>query len=139
VSYSTIIPALATRLETVDGIRAVLPYEPKTVSNPPVLYFLLDSVVREQTAQLTIMRYRILCRLCIRWQDNERAEQEIFPFVNSIPAAIDTDPQLGGALNKGMSHVTEIRAGWIPISGVTFRILDFYVEAVQKATVRSGI
>jgi hypothetical protein len=139
VSYTTIIAALNTQLAAVSGIKSALTYEPKAVSDPPLVYSLLDSVRREQAGQLTVMRYRVLSRLCIRWQDNERAEQEIFPFVNSLPAAIDADPKLGGVIPSGMAYVTDIQAGFIPINGVQYRILDMYTEVVEKAPVRSGI
>lgn len=139
MSYDAVLAGLHARYATVDGIKAILDYEPRAISNPPVLYSLLDTVTREQTAQLTIMRYRILSRLCVRWQDNEQAERELRPFVNSLPAAVDADPQFAGALARGMARVTDIQAVFVPINGVLYRCLDVYCEAVEKATVRSGI
>ena len=139
MSYATVIAGLHTRYATVGGIKAVLDYEPKTISNPPVLYSLLDSVTRTQEGQVTVMRYRILSRLCIRWQDNERAEEELQPFVNALPSAVDLDPKLGGAIPSGIARVTDIQAVFVTINGVFYRCLDTYCEVVEKAPWRTGI
>lgn len=139
MSYEAIIAGLNVRYATVSGIKSVLDYEPKAISNPPVIYTLLDTVTRSQAGQLTIMEYRILSRLCIRWQDNDYAERELRPFVNALPASIDADPKLGGAIPLGMAAVADIQAVFVTINGVLLRCLDMYVRVVEKAPVGSGI
>jgi hypothetical protein len=139
VSYDAIVAGLGVRYATISGIKAILDYEPKTVSNPPIIYTLLDTVTRSQAGQVTVMDYRILSRLCIRWQDNEYAERELRPYVNALPASIDADPKLGGAIPSGMAAVTDIQAVFVTINGVLLRCLDMYVRVVEKAPYGSGI
>jgi hypothetical protein len=142
VSYQAAIAGLKDAVETVDGLNLVLDYEPPSLTRLPAVYRLLDSFNRTQAGQVTVMRYRVLCRLCVRWQDNEKAEWELIPFVNSIPAAIDADPQLGGAITRGYASVAEdanANAGFVRIGGTMYRSLDVYVDIVDKDAYQSGI
>jgi hypothetical protein len=139
VSYQTVISALHDVFEEVEGIEAVLPYEPTSIQAYPTLYSLLDKVERSSQGQLVIMRYRILHRLCFRWVDNETAEAHLIPFVNSIPAAVDQDPMLGGALPLGIARISEIQAVFVEIGGTLHRALDFYSDVLEKAPAGSGV
>ena len=132
MSYQAILTGLQTQLKTVVGIRAVLDYVPTSVQTAPLIYSVLDSAEIVRSGQVRAVRYRILHRLCVRWQDNERAEQEIIPFVNSIPDAVADDPQLGGRLTRGYAWIVEIEAAWVTISGVEYRAVDFYSEVIEK-------
>lgn len=142
MSYVDAIAGLKGAVETVDGLNLVLDYEPTSFQRLPAVYLLLDSFSRSQAGQVTVMRYRVLCRLCVRWQDNEKAEWELIPFVNSIPAAIDQDPTLGGAITRGFASVAEDAnaiAGFVRIGGTMYRSLDVYVDIVDKGAYQSGI
>lgn len=127
MSYGAIIAGLHERFEMVPGIRATLSEEPTTVQTSPLIYSLLDNMRREYGGgNMVTVRYRILHRLCIRWSDSRGAERELADFVNAIPAAIDADPQLGGALPNGQAMIEEGEAGWVTLGGTTYRSLDFY-------------
>jgi len=110
----------------------ILDYAPTAVHDTPLVYSLLDNVQRRTSAQIVTKQYRILHRLVVRWQDNEQAEQEIIPFVDSVPEAVADDPQLGGRLTSGYAEIKECDAGWVTIAGVEYRMLDFYATVVEK-------
>ena len=142
MSYSAAIAGLKNALDDVSGLANVLDYEPPSFHVLPAVYLLLDSFQRTNAGQVTVMRYRVLCRLCVLWQDNARAELELVPFVNSIPAAIDADPTLGGALTRGFARVAEDAnaiAGFVRIGGTMYRSLDVYVDITDKGAYQSGI
>lgn len=142
MSYSAAIAGLKSAIETVDGLQLVLDYEPTSIQRLPAVYLLLDSFRRSTAGQVTAMHYRVLTRLCVRWQDNEKAEQELIPFVNSIPAAIDADPTLGGAVTRGFSQVdpdAPALGGFVRIGGVMYRSLDIFVDITDKGAYQSGI
>lgn len=142
MSYEAANDGLTAALQTVAGLKEVLDYEPSSIQRVPMVYHLLDSFQRTQAGQVTVMRYRKLVRLCVLWQDNEKAEWELIPFVNSIPAAIDADPQLGGAITRGVAQVAQDApaiAGFVRIGGTMYRSLDVFVDIVDKAAYQSGI
>jgi hypothetical protein len=132
MSYQAILTGLQTQLKTVVGIRAVLDYVPTSVQTAPLIYSVLDSAEIVRSGQVRAVRYRILHRLCVRWQDNERAEWEIIPLVDAIPAAIEADPHLGGVLTAGYAEINEIEAAWVTIGGIEYRVLDFYSTVIEK-------
>lgn len=139
MSYTTVKAGLHTRLQTVSGLVVKLKYEPNTIQDAPAIYSILEGFTRSQASQITTMRYRTLHRLWVKWQDNEAAEIELDSFVNAIPAAFDADPQLGGAIEQGITVVTDGKAEWREIGGILYRTLDFFTEAVEKAAFGSGI
>lgn len=132
MSYETIVEAMNALFETLDveGL-TVLDYEPTTIE-PPTLYTLFDSVEYLDQGQVKGTRYRILHRLCLRWQDNEMAEQELKPYINGVRDVIKADPHLGGALNSGLARIAEAIGGWTRIADTTYRIVDFYSSVFEK-------
>jgi hypothetical protein len=139
ITYEAVVEGLHERFATVKGIMAILDYEPKAIQTTPTLYSLLDRFDRSQEGQLTVMKYRVLNRLCIQWQDNEQAERQLAKFVNPLPASIDKDPKLGGRVSRGMAWVTEAPTGFFSIGDTTYRVLDMYVEVLTKGAFKSGI
>ena len=132
MSYATVLAGLHERLATVDGPVDVLDYAPTAIHDTPLIWSLLDNLEIRRNGQVKTKRYRILHRLVVRWQDNEQAEQEIIPYVDSIPAAVEADPHLGGRLTSGYAEITECQAGWITVAGVEYRNLDFYATVIEK-------
>ena len=127
MSYSATVAGLKERLQTVNGLVQVLDYEPSAFHAVPAVYLFLDSF--RQVGELPVYIYRVVARLCIAWQENERAEHELIPFVNSIPAAIHADPYLGGRLTNGRANVdpdAPAIAGFVRIGGTMYRSLDVY-------------
>jgi hypothetical protein len=138
-TYTDVVDGMHERLLTVPGIVACLDYEPLAVDQPPIVYSLLDAFERSQAGQVTTMRYRILHRLVIAWQDNEQAERQLATFVNAIPAAVDTDAQLGGRIPSGLARIADAQAAWVKLGDTTYRCLDCYSQVVVKAPYKSGI
>lgn len=132
MSYATVLAGLNARLATVAGLNAVLDYVPTSVHEPPILYSRLERVTITRSGQVRATTYRILHRVVIRWQDNEQAEVEASPFVNSVPLAVEADPHLGGGLVSGYAEISECESGFAEIGEVTYRVLDFYSTVVEK-------
>jgi hypothetical protein len=130
MSYSAVVAGMNVRFATISGL-TVLDYEPTTIE-PPTIYTLLDSVTYDHRGQLKQTTYRMLHRLCLRWQDNERAEEELMPYVDSIPAAVKADPHLAGTLNMGLASIVEAQAVFVRIGNTTYRCLDFYSSVLVK-------
>lgn len=117
----------------------LLDYEPDVVHAPHLLYTLLADFKRDTAGQVTTMRYRLLHRLVIQWQDNQEAERVLRSFVHPIPAAFDADPLLGNLITKGLARISDGASGFVVISNTKFRCLDFFSDIPTKATYRSGI
>jgi hypothetical protein len=141
MSYTTVVAGLVERLVTVSGLNAnrVLDYEPTSIQDTPTVYMILDDATRTQNGQVTAFTYRVRARLCIKWQDNEFAEEEMATYVNSIPASIDADPQLGHRITGGMAQVVELLGEYISIGGTLYRVMNFFIEVKEKAGWQSGI
>lgn len=132
MSYRDVLDGLNERFETVATIEMVLDYEPTSVGVTPLMYSLLDTVAYSEQGQVHVTRYRILHRLCLLWQENEYAEQDLVPFVNSVPSAVEADPQLGGRIGRGIATIGEAIATFVTIGGTVYRCLDFYSDVVVK-------
>lgn len=149
MSHTAIMAGLVERFE--DGVAGlaqydaagalvnILDYEPTALHTTPTLYMILDSAERTQHGQVTAMRERIRARLCIKWQDNEFAEEELMAFINSIPAAIDADPQLGGRIPRGVAEVDELLGEYVSIGGVLYRVMNYFIDVVDKGDFGGGI
>jgi len=132
VSYATVLEGLHERLATVTSLVAILDYVPTAIHDTPMIYSLLDRVEYRRSGQVKTTVYRVIHRLLVRWQDNEGAEEEIIPFVNSIPDAVEADPQLGGRLTDGYGEITEGNAGFVTVAGVEYRSVDFIATVIEK-------
>ncbi|MFZ1484022.1 MAG: hypothetical protein WAS36_03340 [Candidatus Saccharimonadales bacterium] len=132
MSYSAILAGLNERFATVPTIARVLDYEPTSIQAFPTLYSLLDRVEYLPAGQVRATRYRVLHRLCLRWQDNERAEEQLVPYVDSLAAAIRADPRLGGRITSGLATVVEAQGTFVVIGGALLRCLDLYTETLVK-------
>lgn len=148
VSVSDVIDGLHERFLTVDGFAKyndagalvnMVRYEPRAIAVFPFLYTLLDKFERSQAGQITTMRYRILHRVVLQWQDNDQSEQQMLAWVHPFCAAIDADPTLGGRVALGMATMAEASTGFASISGTKYRVIDFFSSTLTKAAVRSGI
>jgi hypothetical protein len=132
VSYATVLAGLTERLETLTGLKVVLEYVPKTILTTPLAYSVLESVDIRQSGQVTTREYRIQHRIVFAWVDNEGAELELIPYVDSVEAAVRADPHLGGRINSGYAEIAEINGGWATIGNIDYRVLDCYSHVVVK-------
>ncbi len=132
MSYETVLEGLQERLGTVEGLAAVLDYVPTGIHTTPLVYTLFESLSIRQSGQVRTNEYRILLRVVLLWQDNEQAEAELSPFVESIPAAVRADPHLGGRLTSGYAEINELEGGWVTIGNVEYRVLDCHAHVIEK-------
>lgn len=140
MSYATVRTELLEVLKTLQpGIAAVLAYEPTQLQTFPTLYTLFNDAERSADGPVTAMRYHIIARLCFQWVDNERAELELDPYVNAVPAVVDAHAGLNGALNSGIAKVTTAQGVFVNIGGTVYRAIDFTVDILEKAPRNSGI
>lgn len=138
-SYDDVVAGMHERFLTVPGINACFDYEPRTIDQPLIIISLLDSFERNQTGQVTSMRYRILHRLVVAWIDVEESERQLASFVNTIAAAVDADAQLGGRIQSGLARIADAKAVWVRYGDTTYRCLDCYSDVLTKGPYKSGI
>jgi hypothetical protein len=136
MSYSEVVAGLKARYATLSAIKVRLDGEPTAVQDSPLIYTVLDSFKRAYKGTVVEMRYRLMSRLCIRWQYPEQSEATLISLVNAIPLAIDADWRLSGAA-RGASVQTG-DAGWVSIGGIEYRTLDFYIEVLEVGALESG-
>lgn len=140
MSYVTVVAGVMERLQTIATLKVSLDYEPTSIQETPAAYVLYGGTRGRNTAgQVTVMPYEVRIRLLNKWQSNKECEAQMMPFVNSIPAAIDEDAQLGGRITSGIAAVTDVEQGYIILGGVEYRRYDFLVHVVDKGPYRSGI
>jgi hypothetical protein len=143
--YEETKAALVTRLGTAvdvndpDALQVVLDYEPQALHVVPAAYVVLDHYERTMRSQVVSMKYWDRVRVCVAWEDNEQAEHQLVPFVNGVPALIDQDPYLLGAVESGFAYVESALAGYYSIGGTVYRTLDVMVVTKDKAGWKSGI
>lgn len=136
MSYTAVLRGLAEVLEGVPGVALVLDYEPTAINTTPTGYLLFDKGSARIQGGVLISAYRVLFRLCIAWQENEFAEQQVQPFVDSVVTAIASNIQLNGAIANGTAMIDDtedaIQGVFVTIGGVAYRALDFYIKATVK-------
>ncbi len=132
MSYATVLAGLTERLQTLPGLKAVLEYVPTSIQTTPIAYSLTGSGSFRQSGQVLTSEYRIVHRIVFAWQDNEGAELEVIPYVDSVPAAVRADPHLGGRIVSGYAEIDEYTGGWVTIGGIEYRVLDFSARVVVK-------
>lgn len=133
-SYLDVREAQHRHLRAVPGVRAVLTYEPRAVQVWPLIYTLLNEVPNGVTGQVEDRHYGMIHRLCVPWQDNERAEDVISalvdPIIDCLRRAAWT--RLDGLIPSGTLRIGTIRAGFLPIAGVIYRVVDYPTTALVK-------
>jgi len=139
VSYVTAAAGLRTALvglRTAGGLRAVLKGQPGTGHALPLAFLEADNGIRSIAGQLTVNTYRIRVSVLVAFQDNVLAEDALEPWINDLPAAIDADATLGGAVN--IAQVVDWTADYFDIGEVKTRRAFFTVEIKDKSAYRGG-
>lgn len=144
MSALTVYQGLEVVFKGVAGLRNVILGEPSAAHDLPCLYTAFADFDRPlrglpPAENLTAMTYHFTHRLMIRWQERPEAEEELLSFINSIPAALDADATLGGRLTRGNARISEGVSGFLALGGVTYRILDFTSEVLEKAPRSAGL
>ena len=143
MSYITAIAGVLERLTTVAGLAYVINGEPTSVQQAPMAYTLFDSAAPIKSNQVQGARYRVQIRACVLFQDNQAAEDQLAPFVDSIPAAFAASgvdggghsyATLGGRIN--VATIAEIRSGetggYHIIAGTLHRTVTFVLDITDK-------
>lgn len=134
-----ILLGLHARFQTLEGIKGIFDYEPAAIEATPIIYSLLDESHRTQQQALTTRRYRFMHRLVVQWVDNPTAEQTILEYTDRIPAAVEVDPQLDGAITSGIAAIVDQITGFVVINKVIYRVLDSYSDVTVKGRFQSGL
>lgn len=145
--YPDVVTGLLARYRSVPNLAQydpagtllnILPYEPAAAQASPLLYFVLKDFERLQNGQIVTMRYHVVARLAIIWQGNEQAEVQMAPFVNSIPFAIDADPQLDAAATIELARVEKARTSYSRIGAPLYRVLEFEHTVTEFGQYQTG-
>lgn len=115
------------------GTIQVISHPPDSVTGPATVAVTADGWNnRRAVGGLTVIPLRFRCRLYIPWQHSETAEARKDELMLLIPAAIDADPQLAGAVTSGMAEVPDANSGFSEVSGTKFRAFDCFVVVTYK-------
>lgn len=144
MSALTVYLGLEERFKTVADLRNIILGEPTAAHDLPCLYTAFEGFDRvlgglPPADNLTGMTYRFVHRLLIRWQDRSEAEEELLHFINSIPAAVDAEPTLGGRITRGNARISEGLAGFQMVGDTKYRAIDFFSTVLEKAPRSAGL
>lgn len=141
MSYVTAIAALRTRLATVSGIKVVVNGLPSSAHNLPLIFLEADNGTHRVEHQVAVNVYRVTATVCVNWQGNHLAEDELAPYINSVPVALETDPTLGGVVNG--ANAMEWRAsgpdGYPVIADVKCRAVVWTIQVVDKPAAATAV
>ena len=132
MSYGTVLAGLTERFKTVEGIVNVLDYVPTAIHDTPTLFSMPDEGAIRRSGQVRTREYKSSHYLCFRWQDSEQATQELVPFIDSVPDAVDADPHLGGRLKSGYAEINDWEITWVTVGGVDYIAIRFYSTVIEK-------
>lgn len=132
MSYNDVLAGLHERLATVPGIAVVLDHTPTSIQAVPTLFSVPDTCEVHRSGQTVAREYRTNHYLVFRWQDPAQANREMLPYLDSVPAAIDADPHLGGRLARGYASIDEWEIMWLDIANVTYLAVRFQSTAIER-------
>lgn len=128
------------RVMSPEPLATIIGYEPSSVQAAPLIYSLLDGFERQydENGEVVSITYRTVHRLCLPWAGvAEETEAKLDVYANTIPAAFEDDPHLGGAI-QGQCHCVSGDADWEEIGKTEYRILDFISEATDMVPYGGG-
>ena len=138
MSALTVYTALEAKFQAIPGLKAVMLGEPTAIQTAPALYTALESwgsILPGEPQFRSVQngtRYTFTHRLIVKWQDNDAAERELLSLVDAIPAAINSDPHLSGALSAGGAKILTGEAGFVTIAKTLYRIVDYTSTVLEK-------
>jgi hypothetical protein len=133
MGFTEVRDGLCAVVEGVSGIPVVLKYEPSSVQVHKATWVLLDSYQRKQFGQVTTMTYRFMVRVATPIQDAQSAEDELIAVALSVADAVDANPQFGSAILRGLASSPDGQTGWIVAGGTKCRVVDVFVEVLDKS------
>ncbi len=132
MSYAEVLTGLRECLATVPGIVAVLDHTPTSVQATPILFSVPDTCEVHRSGQTVTKEYRTNHYLVFRWQNPMQAAHEMLPFLDSVPAAVEADPHLGGHLPNGYAEIAEWEVMWLEIANVAYLAVRFQSIAIER-------
>src|ERR671927_1278666 len=102
-NYPAIIAALVKQLQSVKSLKAVLDYEPASLSGAPLLYVVLDRGRLGDTLMNGAMEfhYDVRLRCVLPYTNNHKVEQQVAAILPQIVAALGASVTLNGAIQGG--------------------------------------
>jgi hypothetical protein len=124
---------LIERLQTITGLR-VLSAEPLTLHNAPAAIVSLSGGTLNSAGQVKSRTWRFAVRVCVAFQDNVIAEDQLVPYADSVTDAVLDDLTLGGRANvvPSIEIGSEGPDGYYQIGEVTFRSVVFRFDVRDK-------
>jgi hypothetical protein len=126
--YLVALNALHAVLQEVTGIQYAMIGEPTSIQAPALIWSMLAGSDTESLETIKRTTYRTEHTVAIRWQDSQAAELELLAYIDSIPAAVDRDPTLGGVVRD--CEITSAEAGFVTVGEQEYRTLAFTSEVV---------
>lgn len=128
---------LEERFRTIQGLSAVQLGEPFAIEATPMLYAAYDNVNQimrstQPARNLDGLTHIFAVRLVFDYQSSPDAEMQLLTLADSVPAAINDDPQLGGRLHGGVATSTRAISGWAVVAQKRYRVLEFQVTVIEK-------
>jgi hypothetical protein len=133
VSAEAAREGLITQLTTIAGLR-VLRAEPLTLHTVPAAIVSPDTGTYALSGQVKNAEHVFAVRVCVAFQDNVIADDQLVPYIDSVPAALRADMTLGGAANV-LPEITWSSVGedgLFRLGEVTFRSVVFRVRVKDK-------
>lgn len=131
-----LVPAFV-RLNSDNVNIALLKHEPTAMHSEPTVYTLFDGATYGPPNPTLPITYRLLSRLVVSWQNPSVAEANIRTYVPALIATVNATPEgmrLGNlaGFNRGSARIVSADAGFLIISGTTYRIVDLLTEITIK-------
>lgn len=129
---------LEERFRTIEGIDGGVHLgEPTAITATPYLYAAYDTADQLLRSQAPArnqdgITHTFGVRIVFDYQENAQAEMQLLTLADSVPAAINTDPRLGGRLQAGIARSMNAASGFAVIAKKTYRVLDFVVTVLEK-------
>lgn len=143
MTATTVWEGLRERFVDLMGEKRVILGEPSAIHDPPVLITVFDRTERKaegrepSNSTVTIIKYFFAHRIAVQWVDNPVAEAAIIVYANSVPAAINADPSLGGRVDN--TRISDGVTDWATYGGTKYRVLDFTSESLEKVARSANI
>lgn len=127
MSVSAIRGALATALGTA-GVKRVYKFSDGGLT-PPAAEVALDGITYDAAMRSSADRYTFMIRLYVGRADDRSAVDALDALLVLVPAAINTDPTLGGVCDT--ARVVEARNyGAYQVDAATLLGVEFLVDVV---------
>lgn len=138
-NLATLKAALITALTTGVPTATVIGHIPDQVDATPLISVTTAGYRNRMNRPLTTYWLRFRCRLYLHRHDPRGSEEQLDSLALQIPDAIDSDPQLSGAITTGLAQAPDATAGITVVGTETLRAYDVTVEVLVKEAYAGAI